>query len=116
MHPAQSRVPRRKALHLYPDLVTLTGVGSGPAPSFESLLRLPALCLGPTLALRAAPKLAGCESQVRAVASALRPRHRQAGRPESSRLGESEGRGPGWGPEGWANMHPLHKFEESFQT
>lgn len=85
-HPAQSGVPGRKALHLCPGLATPAGAGSGPAPSFESLLRPPALCLGPKLALRAAPKRADCESQVRAAASALRPRHRQAGRPGS----------PGW--------------------
>lgn len=62
-HPAQSGVPGRKALHLCLGLVSPTGAVSGPAPFFESLLRLPALCLGPKLALSATPKRAGCESQ-----------------------------------------------------
>lgn len=115
-HSAQSGVPGRKALQLCPGLATPTGEGSGPAPSFESLLRPPAFCLGPKLALCAAPKRTDCESQVRAAASALRPRHRQAGRPGSRWLGEGKGRGPGWGPEGQATMHPLRNFAESFQT
>lgn len=68
--------------------------GSGPAPSSESLLRPAALCLGLKLALSAAPERAGCVSQVRAAVSALRPRHRAAGRARSSWLGKGEGRGP----------------------
>lgn len=104
-HPAQSGVPGRKALHLCPGLATPAGAGSGPAPSFESLLRPPALCLGPKLALRAAPKRADCESQVRAGRKTWVPW-----------LGEGKGRGPGWGPEGQATMHPLRNFAESFQT
>lgn len=115
-HPAQSGVPGRKALHLCLGLVSPTGAGSGPAPFFESLLRLPAPCLGPKLALSATPKRAGCESQVRAAASALRPRHRQAGRSGSSWLGEGEGQARGGNPRGGRRLHPLRKFAESFQT
>lgn len=91
-----------------------SGTGSGPAPCLESLLRPPAPCLGPELALSAAPERAGCASQVRAAASALRPRHRPAGRAGSSWLGEDEGRGSRWKPKGRATMHPLCKFAESF--
>lgn len=82
--------------HLCSGLVTPAGTGSGPAPCFESLLRPPALCLGPKLALSAAPERerAGCASQVRAAASALRPCQRPAGRAGSNWLGKGEGRGP----------------------
>lgn len=88
--------------HLCSGLVTPAGTGSGPAPCFESLLRPPALCLGPKLALSAAPERerAGCASQVRAAASALRPCQRPAGRAGSNWLGKGEGRGPCESPRG----------------